>query len=252
MARQHKNAAQTLDEFAFALTDTLRSKRGNVVIPSFAVGRTQDIVYIVFELHRQGRLPDMDVYVDSPLALAATRVALAHAELFDKESAGFVEWLRHGTAREGPRIHLTESIEDSMRINAIQSGAVIIAVSGMCDGGRVRHHLRHNISRPESSVVFVGFQAQGTLGRSLVDGTEAVTLFGERHPVRARILTINGLSAHADRDALLQWLGHFERPPRETWVVHGEASAAHALRASIVDRLNWTASIPSRGQIIDL
>ena len=251
--RLHKNMAQTLDEFAFALTDTLRSKRGNVVIPSFAVGRTQDILYLIFELHRQGRLPDMDVYVDSPMALAATRVMLAHTALFDAESAAFSAWLRHGTARDGPRIHLTESLEDSMRINSIRSGAVIISASGMCDGGRIRHHLRHNISRPESSVVFVGFQAAGTLGRRIVDGAETVTLFRERYPVRARIFTINGLSAHADREALLQWLEHFERPPRATFVVHGEPVAAHALRDAIEERLRWQqAAVPTLGQATDL
>ena len=250
--RLHKNTAQTLDEFAFALTDTLRSKRGNVVIPSFAVGRTQDILYLIFELYRQGRLPDMDVYVDSPMALAATRVMLAHSALFDSESAAFSAWLRHGTARDGPRIHLTESLEDSMRINSIRSGAVIISASGMCDGGRVRHHLRHNISRPESSVLFVGFQAAGTLGRRIVDGAETVTLFGERYPVRARIFTINGLSAHADREALLQWLEHFEQVPGATWVVHGEPIAAHALRDAIEQRLQWKVSVPTLGQATDL
>ena len=250
--RLHKNAAQTLDEFAFALTDTLRSKRGNVVIPSFALGRTQDILYLIFELHRQGRLPDIDVYVDSPLALAATRVTLAHTALFDAESAAFAAWLQHGKAHDGPRIHLTESLEDSMSINAIKSGAVIISASGMCDGGRVRHHLRHNIARPESSVLFVGFQAAGTVGRNIVDGAKTIRLFGERYPVRARVFTINGLSAHADRAALLAWLGRLRQPPRRTWVVHGEPLAAHALRQAIEERLQWQASVPTKGQTTEL
>ena len=250
--RVHKNAAQTLDEFAFALTDTLRSKRGNVVIPSFAVGRTQEILYLIFELHRQGRLPDVDVYVDSPLALAATRVMLAHTALFDSESAAFSAWLRHGSARDGPRIHLTESLEDSMSINAIKSGAVIVSASGMCDGGRIRHHLRHNISRPECSVLFVGFQAIGTLGRNIVDGAKSVRLFGESYPVRARMFTVNGLSAHADREALLSWLGHVRQPPRQTWVVHGEPLAAQSLRMAITNRLGWRAAVPVRGQTVDI
>ena len=250
--RLHKNLAQTLDEFAFALTDTLRSRRGNVVIPSFAVGRTQDLLYFMFDLHRQGRLPDMDVYVDSPMALAATRVTLKHTALYDAESGAFREWLAGRLAHGGLRMHFTETLEDSMRINDIRSGAVIISASGMCEGGRVRHHLRYNLSRPECAVVFVGFQAAGTLGRQIVDGASSVRLFGEAHEVRARVFTIGGLSSHADSAALLGWLGHFREPPRQTWVVHGETGAAHALRGAIEGRLGWRAAVPGPGSSVAL
>ena len=202
--RNHKSLVQTLDELAFAINDTLASKRGNVVIPSFAVGRTQELLYYLAELRRQKRIPAADVYVDSPMASAATRITLRHARLPGLE-----------------RVRFTESLEESMRINKVRSGAIIISASGMCEGGRVRHHLRYNISRPECAVVFVGFQAAGTLGRRIVDGAKTVRLFREIYPVRARLFTINGLSAHADRDALLGWIGQFRRPPRQTWVVHG-------------------------------
>jgi metallo-beta-lactamase family protein len=237
--REHKSLAQTLDELGYALTDTLRSRRGNVVIPAFAVGRTQEVIHLISELVQQGRVPMHDLYVDSPMALAATKITLRHADS-KIESNG------------GPRIHFTEDLADSMKINQVRSGAVIVSASGMCDGGRVKHHLRHNISRPECAVVFVGFQAAGTLGRRIVDGAPSVRLFGEEYPVKARIFTIGGLSAHADRAALLGWLGHFREPPGQTWVVHGEPLSAHALRDAIEERLQWRASVPEAGKKVEL
>ena len=230
--RNHKTLVQTLDEFAFALNDTLASRRGNVVIPSFAVGRTQDLLYFIGELRRQGRMRAADIYVDSPMATAATRITLRHAKLPDLGLE---------------RVRFTESLEDSMRINSVRAGAIIISASGMCEGGRIRHHLRYNIARPECAIVFVGFQAAGTLGRRIVDGAKSVRLFRESYPVRAKVFTINGLSAHADRDALLGWLAHFKRPPRRTWVVHGEPLAAHALRDEIDRRFHWQARVPAQG-----
>jgi metallo-beta-lactamase family protein len=233
--RDHKSLAQTMDEFAYALNDTLASRRGNVVIPAFAVGRTQDILYFIGELRAQKRLPKMEVYVDSPMALAATRITLKYAKLPALEHVQF-----------------TESVEDSMAINQVQAGAVIISASGMCEGGRIKHHLRHNISRPECAIVFAGFQAAGTLGRRIVDGAQSVRIFGEEYPVRARVFTIGGLSAHAGQSALLGWLSAFRRPPRQTWIVHGEPLAANALKGQIEKRLHWRAAVPTAGQTIDL
>ena len=232
--RNHKSYVQTLDEIAFAITDTLSSRKGNVVIPAFAVGRTQDMLHIIGQLRREGRVPAADVYVDSPMALAATRVTLKHAALSDIGEVRF-----------------TESLEESKRINAIRSGAVIISASGMCDGGRIKHHLRYNISRPESSIVFAGFQAQGTLGRRIVDGAKMVRIFGESYAVRARIFTIGGLSAHADRSALLGWLAHFRRAPARTWVVHGETIPAQAL-CDELRRRGWSADVPAWRQTVEL
>jgi metallo-beta-lactamase family protein len=237
--REHKSLAQTLDELAYALNDTLRSRKGNVVIPSFAVGRTQEVIHLISDLCRQGRVPIHDLYVDSPMALAATRLTARHAD-WKIETKG------------GPRIHFTEDVADSMKINAVRAGAVIVSASGMCEGGRIKHHLRYNISRAECALVFVGFQAAGTLGRRIVDGAQSVRLFGEEYPVRARVFTIGGLSAHADQTALLGWLGQFRKPPRQTWVVHGEPLAAHALRDAIQERLQWNAQVPEAGQKVDL
>ena len=236
--RNHKSLVQTLDEFAFALTDALRSRRGNVVIPAFAVGRTQEILYYLGELRRQRRVPPMDVFVDSPMALAATRITLRHVAGGERP------------ALEG--VQFTESLEDSMRINRIRAGAVIISASGMCEGGRIKYHLKYNLSRPECAIVFVGFQAAGTLGRRIVDGAKTVRLFGEPHAVRAKVFTIGGLSAHADRDALLGWLSGFRRAPRRCFVVHGEPLAAHALRDAIRERLGWPAAVPAPGQTVSL
>jgi metallo-beta-lactamase family protein len=210
------------------INETLK-QGGKVIIPSFSVGRTQEILYYIGQLRREERVPPMNVYVDSPMALAATRITIKHAPLPD---AGGV--------------HFTESVEESMRINSIRAGAVIISASGMCDGGRIRHHLRYNISRPECAIVFAGFQAHGTLGRRIVDGAKTVRLFGEQYPVRAKVFTIGGLSAHADRSALLGWLGKFRRAPAQTWVVHGEPLAAHSLRDALRQR-GWTADVPQHG-----
>jgi metallo-beta-lactamase family protein len=237
--REHKTLAQTLDELAYALNDTLRSRRGNVVIPAFAVGRTQEVIHLVSQLCREGRVPPHDLYVDSPMALAATRITARHAA-----------W--QPQADSPLRVHFTESLEDSMRINAVRAGAVIVSASGMCEGGRIKHHLKHNLSRPECAIVFVGFQAAGTLGRRIVDGAPGVRLFGEEYPVKARVFTIGGLSAHADQPALLAWLGHFRKAPRDTWVVHGEPLAAHALRDAIEERLGWRAGVPQAGQTVSL
>ena len=230
--RNHKSYVQTLDEIAFAVNDTIASRKGNVVIPAFAVGRTQDLLQILAQLRREGRIPEMQVYVDSPMALAATRVTLKYAKIDDPGN-----------------VRLVESLEESRRICSIRSGAVIISASGMCEGGRIKHHLQYNLSRPECAILFAGFQAQGTLGRRIVDGAKTVRIYGELQAVRARIFTVGGLSAHADQAALLGWLGKFRRPPAKTWIVHGEPVASQALLER-VRALGWDATLPSLRQSV--
>jgi metallo-beta-lactamase family protein len=237
--RAHKTLAQTMDELAYALNDTLRSRKGNVVIPAFAVGRTQEVIHLIAQLCAEGRVPPHDLYVDSPMALEATKITARHAG-----------W--NPVKDGGARIHFTEDLADSMKINAVHAGAVIVSASGMCEGGRIKHHLRHNISRPECALVFTGFQAAGTLGRRIVDGAKSVRLFGEEYEVKARVFTIGGLSAHADQPALLAWLAHFRKPPASTWVVHGEPLSAHALRDAIATRLGWSARVPAAGESVTL
>lgn len=237
--RLHKSMAETEDELVAAMTDTLQRKGGNVVMPAFAVGRTQEVLYLLTDLVRRGRLPPLQIYVDSPMATAATELTLKHRRLLDDETRALIDWQRRHPDR--PRIRFVQEVTESMALNEIHGGAVIIAASGMCEAGRIKHHLRHNLSRRENSVIITGFQAAGTLGRRLVDGVRKVRIFGEELPVRADIYTIGGLSAHADQKALLEWLGNFRHPPRHTFVVHGEKETADIFAAAIRTNLGWTA-----------
>ena len=241
--RLHKSLDATCDELAQAINDTLLHKHGNVIMPAFAVGRTQEVLYMLNELAQAGRIPrDLEVYVDSPMATEATRITLKYHRWLDEETQ---KALRIRGA--GIHVRFTESVEESMALNRITHGAIIIAASGMCEGGRIRHHLRHNLPRKACTILITGFQAAGTLGRRLVDGAREVSLFGERIPVHADLYTLGGFSAHADRDALLGWLGHFRKPPRQTFVVHGEAMTAQGFGQLVHKRLGWRVEVPKRG-----
>lgn len=248
--RLHKNPAQTQDELAYAITDTIKSHGGNVVIPAFAVGRTQDILVFIAKLARAGRVPPLTLYVDSPMAETATRMVMAYPEFQDEDAAALRD-LVAGKVR-GVKVHLVNDVEESRRINQVRQGAVIISASGMCEGGRIRHHLSWNLPHRESAIVFAGFQAEGTLGRRLVDGAKAVTLFGESVPVRARIFTIGGLSAHADQAGLLQWLSGFHQAPASIQIVHGEPLSAMGLRDEIRLKLDWASDVATLGKTIEL
>lgn len=247
--RAHRDLPATLIELEQVMASTLR-RGGNVVVPAFAVGRTQEILYHLHQLARLGRLPPMQIYVDSPMAVAATAITGRHGALFDEDARDLEQWRREGNGL--PKLRFTESADESRALNAIRSGAVIIAASGMCDAGRVRHHLRHNLGRAECSVLITGFQAQGTLGRRLVDGARRVRIFGEEIGVRASIHTLGGLSAHADQPALLGWAANFDPPPRRAYVLHGEASAAQALAAQLDARLGWRVVVPEDGASSEL
>ncbi len=236
--RRHKSMDDTLAELEHAITDTLVRKKGNVIIPAFAVGRTQEIIYLLVQMYRQGRLPDMNIYVDSPMATKATEITAKHWALLDQDAATLLQWLKgsHGH----PRIHFVQDVLESTNLQHIKQGAVIISASGMCNAGRIKHHLRSNLGRKASSILIVGFQAAGTLGRRIVDGAKNVRIFGIPIAVRADIYTIGGLSAHADQDALLGWLSHFKRAPQRTFVVHGEQSTAEIFATAIHDQLGWS------------
>ena len=247
--RLHKTLASTYEEFAQVLSTTL--PRGNVVIPAFAVGRTQEVIHVLADLVRQQRAPVLTVFVDSPLATMATRIHARYGALQDGESREVARWLAAHPQRM--RVQFTETPQDSMAINAISRGAVIIAASGMCEGGRIRHHLRHLLPRSESAIVFTGFQAAGTLGRSLVDGATRVRLFREEVPVRASIHTIGGLSAHGDRAALLDWLRGFTTPPSRAFVVHGERETAENFALALRDELHFpSVTVPGPGECVEL
>lgn len=249
--RLHKSLSETIDELAHAVTDTLERKKGNVIIPAFAVGRTQDLLYLLMDLVRQERLPrNLAIFVDSPMASAATAITLSHHNLMDTESRELLQWFR--TSPEAPYLRVTEDVEESMALNKIRQGAVIISASGMCDAGRIKHHLKFNLPRAECSVIIAGFQAEGTLGRRLVDGARSVRLFRETVPVRADLYTLGGLSAHADRDALIQWLSGFKRPPAKTFVVHGEEATALGFGVLLREAMGWRVEVPERGSSHEL
>jgi len=247
--RDHKPLQATLDEFIACMRDTLERKRGVVLIPAYAVGRTQEVLYYINRLSREGRLGHVDVFLDSPMAAEVTAITARHLELFDEEARRLVA-APPGESRM--RLKVTESVQDSMALNRIESAAVIISASGMCDGGRIRHHLKHHLPDARSTVIILGFQAAGTLGRRLVDGADSVRILGEDVPVRAEIVTLGGFSAHADQSALLQWLGHFKPAPRQLFLVHGEEDVAGAFAGRIRDKLGWNARIPTHGESVAL
>jgi metallo-beta-lactamase family protein len=248
--RDHKPLAATLDELVAATTRTLVAKHGNVIVPSFAVGRAQELLYWFERLALDGRLPALEVFVDSPLATEVGEITARHFELFDEAA------LRLGAERVAGRgrcrVHHTRTVPESQALNRLSGGAVIIAASGMCDGGRIRHHLRHHLPNPHSTVLITGYQAAGTLGRRLVERAPYVWIDGTRVPVRAEVITLGGFSAHADQTALVAWLGGFQRPPR-TWLVHGEPMASTALAERIRAARGWPeVAIAARGQVVPL
>jgi metallo-beta-lactamase family protein len=213
------------------------ARQGVLLVPAFAVGRTQEILYLLRELEDAGRIPRLPVYLDSPMATAATA---AYASQPEEPAAAPARRPPAGARPFAPaRFHPSATAADSRRLNALDGPAIVIAGSGMATGGRILHHLRHRLGDARTTVLFVGYQAPGTRGRALVDGAERVRIFGEDVPVRAAVLTTDALSAHADRDGILRWLGGFARPPAATWIVHGEPPAAEALRAAIVKELGW-------------
>ncbi len=246
--RNHKDRTATEEELVAIVERTLET--GNVIVPAFAVGRTQEVIYHLHRLSREGRLSDLRIFVDSPMVTKVTRITGQHMELFDDNARELAGWQALG--REVPMVHFTASVEESMALNKIRSGAIIISASGMCTAGRIKHHLRHNLPRRECSVVITGFQARGTLGRKLVDGAERVRIFGHDVPVRASIHTVGGLSAHADQAALLAWSAGFDNPPNHTFVVHGEETAALTFAERLQTDHGWAVTVPRPGQRFDL
>ena len=248
--RLHRSLPETEDEIVAAFERT-RAAKGNLIIPAFAVGRTQEIIYMLADLVRRKRLSPLKVYVDSPMANAATRITLANQDLLDPETRELIAWLKAHPKQMN--LELVADVERSIALNDIRSGAVIISASGMCEAGRIKYHLRENLPRSECSILIAGFQAAGTLGRRLVDGARLVHIFGQPVPVRARIYTVGGLSAHADQSALLKWLGGFHSAPGHTFVVHGEAGASANFKRAIEGQLGWTdVQLPQPGEFVTL
>jgi metallo-beta-lactamase family protein len=217
------------------------SREQKIIIPAFAVERTQELLYILGEFHREGRLPDIPIYVDSPLAIKATKIFRKNKKYYDKEAMAIVD--QGYDPFNMPNLRFTETTEQSIAINKNRGSAIVIAGNGMCTAGRIKHHLKHNLWREGASLVIVGFQAQGTTGRRIVDGAKHVKIFGENVAVKAKVFTIGGFSAHADQRDLLEWVGHFESKPR-VFLVHGEAGASEALSRKIQELHRLEVHIP--------
>jgi metallo-beta-lactamase family protein len=240
--RNHKNEQDSLNELAEAVSYSYKNGE-KVIIPAFAVERTQEMIYSFYLLSKDGRLPkDMPIYIDSPLATRATQIFRQYMAYFDETTR---ELLAAGeNPLSFPQLHFTKTTQESMALNTMKGPAVIISASGMADAGRIKHHLRHNLWREGSSIVFVGFQAQGTTGRKIIDGATRIRLFNEDVIVKAKIYTINGFSGHADQSQLIDWLANFETRQMKIFLVHGEYSAQQVLEKVIEDKFGYDVIIP--------
>ncbi len=243
--RLHRTFDETIEELTELFT-TAHVEQGNILIPAFTVGRTQDLLYLMSKHEKEWGLDKWKIFIDSPMAIAATSAYARYRNLYS------AHLFKSGSNQPDlTNIIMTRSTEESMTINLIKSGAIIIAGSGMCSGGRIHHHLKNNIWRPECHLVIVGYQAHGTLGRQIVDGVEKIRLWGEYYPVRAHVHTIGGLSAHADQADLLDWYGAFAGHP-PVCLVHGEERAQIPLAEKLRSQFDAPVTIAEYGQTIDV
>ncbi len=250
--RCHRDLPTTLEEFYRALDDAAQGG-ANVLIPSFAVGRTQELLYYLGLRHRAGKLQQKFVFLDSPMAISASDIYHRHINLFSHEdSQAFYTAIEKGWQDWLPILRCTRSTEESMAINRIQGGAIIIAGNGMCTGGRIVHHFKNQLWRSNTHVIIVGFQVQGSTGRALVDGASHVKVLGNDIAVKAKIHTLGGFSAHADQKQLLEWAGHFKKSKPELHLVHGELDPMLALQKAFHQQYGWYANIPTAGDVVQI
>ena len=229
-----------------AEVNRVRDAGGNLVIPAFALERAQDVLFQLNELLLAGKIPHLMTFLDSPMAIGISEVFERHPELYDSEMASLVA--QRNSPFDLPGLKYTRTTEESKAINHIRGSCIILAGAGMCTGGRIKHHLIHNITRPESTILFVGYQAASTLGRQIEEGAEEVRILGQNYPVRARVARLDGCSGHADRDELLRWLGGLKAPPKRIFVVHGEPEAALSFAGLLAKKPGWNALAPTYGQ----
>ena len=246
--RIHQDRKNKAEKFLNIVLETL-DRGGNVIIPSFAVGRTQEIIYeinktLTFPPEKVKKLMDAPVYLDSPLAISATEVYRNNLECYDEEARCYVE--NGDNPLDFPNLHFTRTADESKTLNKIAGGCIVISASGMCEAGRIKHHLKHNLWREKSTILFVGYQAEGTLGQRILDGAKHVKIFGEEISVNAQIESIDGYSGHADYVGLLDWIGKFEHKPKRIFLVHGNEKAMTSLSEKIKDEYSIETIIPSR------
>jgi metallo-beta-lactamase family protein len=246
--RRHRDRADTAREMGEILT-AVRVGKGNVMIPAFAIGRTQEVLYMLGKHYEEWQLDRFQIFLDSPMAIEVSKVYWDHHHLYDEEATRLRQ--EKGGMPLLPNLKLSSSTEDSMAINRIRSGAIIIAGSGMCNGGRIVHHLKHNLPHQHNHVIIVGYQAYGSTGRRLVDRETSVRIHGEDVPVRAQVHTVGGLSAHGDQDDLARWYECMQnRPP--VWLVHGERESQQAFQQYLLERNGAVVHLPDPGERLEL
>jgi len=247
--RVHCETCDVKKQIAEVINSTKKTG-GNIVVPSFALERSQEILFYLNELLGEDTIPHLMVFLDSPMAVKITEIFKQHPELYDEEMRSAIA--QNGSPFDFPGLKMTSATAESKAINHISGTVMIIAGSGMCTGGRIKHHLVNNISRKESTIMFVGYQAIGTLGRQIVDGAKQVRILGQKYNVKARVAQINGFSAHADKNELLGWLEKFKTPPGRIFVVHGEPQSATAFADFVRGKTGWEITVPEYGQQITL
>lgn len=247
--RLHKENSTIPKDLADVINKT-HSAGGNIVIPSFAVERTQELLYHLSKLLRNDEIPHLMVFLDSPMAVRITQIFAQHQALFDEETLEMIRNDDHPC--DFPGLVMCRTTAESKAINHIRGTVVIIAGSGMCTGGRIKHHLINNITRSDSTILFVGYQAENTLGRTILDGASQVRILGEHYPVRAQIRKINGFSAHADRNELYRWVSALEHPPRQIFITHGEPDAATGFSSWLKEKTGWQTSVASYMEEVEL
>jgi metallo-beta-lactamase family protein len=246
--RRHRDRSRTIEELA-EIFSAARSRKGNILIPAFSIGRSQEILYQMGKHYEEWNLRRFQIFLDSPMAIEASKVYWEYDHLYDEEATRLRR--ENGGMPLLKNLTLSQATDDSMAINRIRSGAIVIAGSGMCNGGRIVHHLKHNLGREETQVIIVGYQARGSLGRRLVDRAESVRIHGQHVPVRAAIHTVGGLSAHGDQDDMARWYECMEnRPP--VYLVHGEPESQEGFRKYLSKRCGARVHLPKPGDVLDL
>lgn len=238
--RLHKDNAGIPGRLEKLINET-HGRGGNVLIPTFSVERAQELLYHLNGLVNKRQIPHMKVFMDSPMAIRVTDVFKRHPELFDAETVALLRSGDHPC--DFPGLDMCQSVDESKAINDYPQPCIIIAGSGMCTGGRIKHHLIHNVGRPECTVLFVGYQAKGTLGRHILEGDNPVRILGRELDLQCQVAKVNGFSAHADRDELFKWISALQRPPRHVFVTHGESDSADAFRDYLQQKTGWNASV---------
>jgi metallo-beta-lactamase family protein len=247
--RDHRQNGDIESQLGDVIRETVE-RGGNVVIPAFAMERSQELVYYISRLVHAKRIPPINVYLDSPMAVDVTSIFRNYRECFDQETWELI--VANEPPLKFPGLHMVRSVEESKQINRSKSPCVIMATSGMCTAGRIKHHLRNNVGRPASTILFVGYQAAGTLGRQILEGQPLVRIHGRQWKVKAEVRQIDGFSGHADRSALIDWVGHLQRPPQRLFLTHGEESSSLDLAGEIESRFQWPVTVPHYGDCIEL